>query len=99
MDDNNISEDISSHQNSAEVIDHACHEHGNSLLNTEEEAYVTSINSINANNDISMNDDDNFIHKDYAQFLSSKNHEDVSSVSEYDSEKRRVCHNKKIFLI
>ena len=37
-----------------------------------------------------MNDDDNFIHEYYATFL-SKNHEDVSSVSEYDSDKRTVC--------
>ena len=45
---------------------------------------MTSINSINATNDISINDDDNFIHKYYASFLSSKNHEGVSSRSEYD---------------
>ena len=35
-------------------------------------------------NEISMNDDDNFIHKYYAPFLSSKNHEYVYSGSEYD---------------
>ena len=46
-----------------------------------------------------MNDDDNFIHKYYAPFLPSKNSEDVSSGSEYDSEKRRERHNKKIFWI
>ena len=40
-----------------------------------------------------MNDYDNFIHKYYAPFLSSNNHSDVSSVSEYDSEKQRVCCN------
>ena len=40
---------------------------------------VTSIHSINAINDISIKDDDNFIHKYYAPFLSSKNHEDVFS--------------------
>ena len=45
-----------------------------------------------------MNDDDSFIHKNYALFLSSKNHEDVSSGSEYDSVKRRVRHNKKFIL-
>ena len=48
-------------------------------INTEEEAYFTSIHYNNANNDISINDDDNFINKYYAPFLSSKNHEDVSS--------------------
>ena len=45
-----------------------------------------------------MNNDHNFMHKYYAQFLSSKNHEDVSSGSEYDSEKRRVHQNKDIIL-
>ena len=45
---------------------------------------VKSIHSINANNDISMIDDDNFIHKYYVPFLSSNHHEDVSYVSEYD---------------
>ena len=43
-----------------------------------------------------MNDDNNFIHKYYVPFLSSKNHEDVSSGSEYDSTKRRVRCNKNI---
>ena len=42
---------------------------------------MTSINSINATNYISINDDDNFNHKYYEPFLSSKNHEDVSSGS------------------
>ena len=59
---------------------------------------MTSIHSVNANNYISMNYDDNFIHKYYAPFLSSKNNEDVSSVSEYDSEKRRVHYNKNLIL-
>ena len=45
-----------------------------------------------------MNDDDNFTHKYYAPFLSSKNYEDVSTGSEYNSEKRRFCHNKNIIL-
>ena len=36
------------------------------------------------------------IHKYYAPFLPSKNYEDVSSGSEYDPEKRRVCCNKMI---
>ena len=57
-----------------------------------------SIHYINTTNDISMNYDDNFIHKYYAPFLSSNNYEDVSSGSEYDSAKRRVCHNKNIIL-
>ena len=69
------------------------------IINTEGEADVTSINSINATNDISINDDDNFIHKYYASFLSSKNHEGVSSRSEYDWTKRRVHRNKKLFWI
>ena len=45
-----------------------------------------------------MNDEDNYIHKYCAPFLSSKNHEYVSSGSEYDSEKRRVRHQKIIIL-
>ena len=59
---------------------------------------VTYINSINATNDVSMNDYDNSIYKYYATFLSSNNHEDVSSGSEYDSAKRRVCCNKNDIL-
>ena len=43
---------------------------------------MTPIHFINATNYISMNDDDNFIHKYYAPFLSSNKHEDVSSGSE-----------------
>ena len=43
-----------------------------------------------------MNDNETFIHKYYAPFLPSKNNEDVSSGSEYDSVKRRICRNKKI---
>ena len=45
-----------------------------------------------------MNDDDNYIHKYYAPFLSSKNHDDVSSGSEYYSEKGRVCRQKNNIL-
>ena len=45
----------------------------------------TCINSTNETNDISKNDDDKIFHKYYAPFLSSNNHEDVSSGSEYDS--------------
>ena len=37
-----------------------------------------------------MNDDTNHIHKYYAPFLLSNNHEEVSSGSEHDSVKRRV---------
>ena len=51
------------------------------LLNTEEEADLTPILSINATNDISMKDDDNFIHKYYAPFLSSKKHDNMYSGS------------------
>ena len=49
------------------------------LLNTEEEADITYIQYINGTNDISINYDGNCIHKYYAPFLSSKNHEDISS--------------------
>ena len=45
---------------------------------------VTSIQYINGTNDISINDDANYIHKYYAPFLPSKNNEYVSSRSEYD---------------
>ena len=61
------------------MIDHTCDDNGINLLNTEEEAYATSIKYINGTNKISMNDDESFIHKYYAPFLPSKNHEDVSS--------------------
>ena len=70
MDKTYINEQISSHHNPAEVIDHTCDDNGNNLLNTEEETDVTSINYINATNDISMIDDGNVIHKYYAPFLS-----------------------------
>ena len=71
---------MSSHKNSVEVIDHACDDNQINLFNTDEEADITSIHSINATNDISRNDDDNFIGKHYAPFL-SKIREDVSYVS------------------
>ena len=58
---------------------------------------VASINYTITTNKISMNDDENFIHKYYAPFWLSKNHEDVSSVSEYDSGKRIVLRLKKLF--
>ena len=48
----NISEEISSHQNLAELIDHTCDDNGNHLLNSEEGVDATSINSINATNEI-----------------------------------------------
>ena len=65
---------MSSHKSSAEVIDHTCNDNGNNLLNTEEESGDTSTHSINTTNEISMKYDDNFIHKYYAPFLSSKYH-------------------------
>ena len=46
-----------------------------------------------------MNDDDNYIHKHYAPFLLSKIHEDVSSVTEYYSEKNIVLRQKMLFWI
>ena len=96
LDGNNISEEISYHHHSEEVIDHTCDDNGKNLLNTEEEADVTSIHYVNTTNDTSMNDYDNFIHKYYASFLSSKNNEDVSSGSESNSAKRTVCCHKNI---
>ena len=60
--------------------------------------YVTSIQSINGTNDISMNDDKCFIHKYNAPFLPSKKNEDVSSRSEYESSKLIVRRNKNIIL-
>ena len=50
-------------------------------LFTEEEVDATEIHYINATNYISMNDDYKFIDKYDALFLSSKNHEDIYSVS------------------
>ena len=82
-----ISEEISSHQNSSEIIDNTQDYNGRNSVNTEEESDVTSIHYINTNNHISMNNDNNYIHKYYILFLSSKNNEDASSGSEYDSEK------------
>ena len=80
------------------MIDYTCDDNGINLLNTKEEAGVTSIHYINGSNDISMNDDENFIRKYYTQFLPSNNHEDISSGSEYDSVKQRLRSNKKIIL-
>ena len=56
---NNISEDISSHKNSADIINHACDDSGINVVNTEEEVDFTCIHSNDENNGISMNDDDN----------------------------------------
>ena len=40
-----------------------------------------------------MNDDVNILHKYYSPFLSPNKYEDVSTGTEYDTEKRRVsCH-------
>ena len=58
---------------------------------------VASINYINVPNEVSMKGYDNFIHIYYAPFLSSNNHKYVSSVSEYNSAKLIVCHNKNCF--
>ena len=91
MNEKNTSEEKSSHQNSAQVIDHTCDDNGINLLNTEEKSYFKSIHYINATNDIYMNYNDKIFHKYYAAFLSSKKYE-------YDSAKRRVCCNKNIIL-
>ena len=53
---------------------------------------VTSINYINETNHY-----DNYIHKYNSPFLSSKDNKDVSSGSEYDSEKYRVRRQKNLF--
>ena len=98
MDYKNASEQIASHNNSTGVIDHTCNYNGIDLINTEEEADVTSIQSMNRTNDISINEDEIFIHKYYAPFLPSKNNEYVSSGSEYDSAKQIVRCNKNIIL-
>ena len=76
MEDGNASEEIVSHHNSTGVIYHTYNDKVINLLNKEEEADITSIQSIHGTNDISMNYDENFIHKYYAPFLPSKNNED-----------------------
>ena len=65
---NNISKNISSHQNSAQIIDHTCDDNGINIVNTEEGADLTSIHYINEINVTSMNDNENYIHEYYAQF-------------------------------
>ena len=47
-------------------MDYTCDNKENNVLNIEEKVDVTSIHYINANNDISMNDDENYMHKYYA---------------------------------
>ena len=54
-----ISEEISSHQNSSEIIDNTKYDNGINLVHTRTVSYVTSIHSINETNHISMNDDNN----------------------------------------
>ena len=61
-------------------MDHTCDENGNIVLNVEK-TDITYIHSINSTNNVSMNEDDKYNYKYYAPFLSSKNHEDVSSSS------------------
>ena len=80
-------------------MDHTCDNKENNVLSIEEKVDVTSIHSINVNKSISMNNDEHFIHKYYAPFLSSKNHEDVSYRSEYDSSKRKFRNHKALFWI
>ena len=80
-------------------MDHTRDENVNNVLNIEEEADIKYIHSINETNDISMNFDENYMQKYYAPILSSNNHEDISSESEYDSMKRRVCRNKTLLWI
>ena len=50
------------------MIDHTCDYNGINSLNIEQEVDVTSIRSINGTNDISINEDENSIHKYYAPF-------------------------------
>ena len=78
MDENNISEEIYSHENLAQIIDHTCDNNGINLLNIEEEVDFTSIHSINKTNDTSTNDDGKEIHKYYAPFVLSKDNKYVS---------------------
>ena len=54
-----ISEEISFHQNSLEIIDNTQDDNGINLVHTRTVSYVTYIHSINEKNHISMNDDNN----------------------------------------
>ena len=98
MDENNISEKQLSHQNPSEIIDHTLDNNEINLVNKEEEVDFTYIHSIYITNDICMNDDENYIHKQISLFLSSKNHEDLFSGTDYDSEKLIVRHQKNVIL-
>ena len=51
------------------MISHTCDDKGIDLINTKEETDITSIQSINGTNYISMKDDKKVIHKYYAPFL------------------------------
>ena len=62
-------------------MDYTCDDNGNNVLNIEEKEDSTSIHYINATNDISVNGDNNYTHKYYVPFLSSKNDEYVYSGS------------------
>ena len=44
-------------------MDHTCDENGNNVRNIEERADFTSVHSTNTTNTISMNDDENYMHK------------------------------------
>ena len=59
---------------------------------------VTCIHYINETNHLYINDKDNYMHKYYEPFLSSKSNKYISSGSEYDSAKGRFCRQKKIIL-
>ena len=49
---NNFSEEISSHTNPADIIDHECDDSVINLINIEEEVCFTCIHSTNETNDI-----------------------------------------------
>ena len=59
---------MSYNRNQEELIYHICDDNGNNVLKIEEEVSVTSINSINTSNDISIYDDENVTHIYYAPF-------------------------------
>ena len=63
MNDKNASEELAYHKNSTGVIDYTFDDNGINLLDREEEVDITSIQSKNETNYISMNDDEHFIHK------------------------------------
>ena len=74
-------------------MDHTCDDNGINVLNIAEELDVTSIHSINATNDISINDDDSFIYKYYAPFY----HQIIMKM--YLLDKNMIQQNKKIVVI